>query len=207
MELFRHTFSRIIFMLFLIGVLTLPSGAIGLNLYLNIDLTTTQQTAQLILETDKQIYLLGENVTIILKNVGNSSVRIGGFPAWQIFTYPEEEPVYPKVFATLAWNLEPGENNTFIWNQYNQFKESFCTPETYIAKYTQDWELSTLFQIAPSTPAATPTATATPIPTPTTNTNAHTDGDADACTIIGGTDHFDRSCCDHNGSNNRLCCC
>jgi len=108
---------------------------------------TTGQTVQLVLETDKHVYVLGENVTIILQNIGNKRVEIGGYPAWQIFTYPEEEPVYPMIFAFLAWGLDPGENDTFTWNQYNQFNESFCGPGTYIVRDTQGWNLSTYFKI------------------------------------------------------------
>lgn len=108
---------------------------------------TTGHTVQLVLETDKHVYVLGENVTIILQNIGNKRVEIGGYPAWQIFTYPEEEPVYPMIFAFLAWDLDPGENDTFTWNQYNQFNESFCGPGTYIVRDTQGWNLSTYFKI------------------------------------------------------------
>ncbi len=157
MELLRKNVSGIILVLFLVGVLMLPFRVqpviVGSktnipNFDLNVDNTaTTQQTAQLILETDKHVYLLGENVTIILKNVGDRRVGIGGYPAWQIFTYPEEEPVYPAIFSTLAWSLEPGENDTFVWNQYNQFNESFCSPGTYVVKDTQGWGLSAYFEI------------------------------------------------------------
>ncbi len=59
------------------------------------------------LTTDKSIYTLRENVTVILINVGCETVHIGGYPAWQIFTYPEGKAVYPKAFAFLAWNLDP----------------------------------------------------------------------------------------------------
>lgn len=108
---------------------------------------TTGQTVQLVLETDKYVYVLGENVTIILKNVGTETVEIGGYPAWQIFTYPKEEPVYPEVFAFLAWSLDPGENDTFVWNQYNEFNQSFVKPGTYVIKDTQGWGLSAYFKI------------------------------------------------------------
>jgi hypothetical protein len=43
---------------------------------------------QMQLETDKSVYELGENVTIILTNVANQTMIIGGYPAWQIYTHP-----------------------------------------------------------------------------------------------------------------------
>jgi len=98
------------------------------------------------LKTDKDVYVLGENVTITLTNVGQETVQIGGYPAWQIFTYPAEEPVYPKIFAFLAWSLDPGENGTLTWNQYDEFTESFAKPGTYVIKDTQGWGLSAYFE-------------------------------------------------------------
>jgi hypothetical protein len=103
---------------------------------------------KLLLKTDKSIYKLGENVTITLTNVSNETIEIGGYPAWQIFTYPAEDPVYPMIFAFLAWSLNSGENDTFIWNQYNEFTWSFCTVGTYVIKDTQAWGLSAFFKIS-----------------------------------------------------------
>jgi len=101
----------------------------------------------MLLETDKCVYTLGENVTITLTNNGSERVDIGGYPAWQIFTYPREEPVYPAIFASLAWYLDPGENDTFVWNQYNEFNHSFVKPGAYVVRDTQGWGLSTHFEI------------------------------------------------------------
>jgi hypothetical protein len=102
---------------------------------------------KLLLTTDKSSYKLGENVTIILANIDSETVEIGGYPAWQIYTYLEEKPVFPAIFAFLLWSLEPGENDTFVWNQYDAFNNAFCNPGTYIIKDTQGWGLSTLFRI------------------------------------------------------------
>ena len=115
---------------------------------------------RLILETDKKIYALGENVMIILKNIGNETVTIGGYPAWQIFTYPEEQLVCPKIFAFLLWELHPGENDTFTWNQYNEFTESFVESGMYVVMDVQGWDLSTYFKIVgqPTGPEAEFTA-------------------------------------------------
>lgn len=102
---------------------------------------------ELLLETDKDVYILGENVTITLTNIGNETVEIGGYPAWQIFTYPEEEPVYPRDFAYLAWSLKPEENDTIVWNQYNEFNQSYVEPGSYVIKDTQGWGLTAYFKI------------------------------------------------------------
>jgi PKD repeat protein len=104
-------------------------------------------TAQMLLETDKGTYFLGENVAIILKNIGNETESIGGYPAWMIYAYPEEEPVYPEIFAFLLWELAPGENDTSIWNQYNAFTNSPVYPGMYVVRDTQGWGLSAYFTI------------------------------------------------------------
>jgi len=105
------------------------------------------------LRTDKHVYLLGENVTIILENMGNSTVDVGGYPAWQILTYPEEKPVFPEVYALLAWNLEPGQSDVFVWNQYDEFNDKFVEPGTYIVRDTQGWNIYTIFEIVADPPA------------------------------------------------------
>jgi len=115
----------------------------------------TGQTVQLVLETDKHVYVLGENVTVILKNVGSERVEIGGYPAWQIFTYPEEEPVCPAIYAFLAWSLDPGENDTFTWNQFNEYDQCFAELGIYVIRDTQGWGLSACFEIIEGEPINT----------------------------------------------------
>ena len=137
----KQVVSGLMLTLLIFGMLTLA---------FNIQPVKADQNAQLLLETDKDIYLLGENAAIILTNIGNETIQIGGYPAWQIYTYPEEEPVYPAIFAWLAWALEPGENDTFTWNQYNQFNDSFCGPGTYVVKDLQGWGSSAYFEIVAS---------------------------------------------------------
>jgi len=107
----------------------------------------TATTAQMLLETDKDVYILGENVTITLENIGTETVSIGGYPAWGIYTYPEESLVYPKIYAWLLWSLEPGENDTIIWNQYNAFTNSPVYPGMYVVRDTKGWSLSAYFTI------------------------------------------------------------
>ncbi|MEM3700975.1 MAG: hypothetical protein QXL57_08975 [Candidatus Bathyarchaeia archaeon] len=82
-----------------------------------------ENTIKLILGTDKDVYILGENISITLKNVGEEKVSVGGYPPWQIFTYPDEEPVYPKIFAFLAWFLDKathmsGTNTTILQGRF-----------------------------------------------------------------------------------------
>ncbi len=107
----------------------------------------TASTAQMLLETDKDTYFLGENVTIILKNVGTETVSIGGYPAWGVYTYPEESFVYPSYYTFWAWSLEPGENATITWNQHNAFTNSPVDPGMYVVRDTQGWGLSAYFTI------------------------------------------------------------
>lgn len=111
---------------------------------------TVPSKPQLLLETDKDVYILGENVKITLKNIGTETVMIGGYPAWQIYSYPEEEFVYPSIFAFLLWSLNPGENDTFTWNQYNAFTKSPADPGIYVVRDTHAWGLSAFFEITTS---------------------------------------------------------
>ena len=134
----RKTASGIMFSLLLISM----TGLVFHNQAIRAD-----QQVCMLLETDKCVYTLGENVTITLTNNGSERVDIGGYPAWQIFTYPGEEPVYPAIFASLAWYLDPGENDTFVWNQYNEFNHSFVKPGAYVVRDTQGWGLSAHFEI------------------------------------------------------------
>lgn len=99
------------------------------------------------LETDKNVYALGENITIILINNGNETVDIGGYPAWEILTHPESEHVCPVVYAFLLWELDPRENDTLVWDQYNLLNSTFVEPGTYVLKDTQGWELLASFEI------------------------------------------------------------
>lgn len=101
----------------------------------------------LTLRTDKTTYFLGENVTIILTNVGDENIAMGGYPTWQIFSMPNDEPVFPAVFAFLAWDLNQGESDIFVWNQYNEFNWTFVKPGTYFVRDTQEWGLSASFEI------------------------------------------------------------
>jgi len=103
----------------------------------------------LVLETDMDVYGLGENITITLVNIGNETISIDGYPPWQIFTYPAEEPVYPATFASRLWSLKPGENDTFTWNQYDEFNGTFCGRGRYVVKDTQGWGLRAYFLIDP----------------------------------------------------------
>lgn len=112
-----------------------------------IDGFVTVHAPKLLLETDKDTYFLGENVTILLANIGTETVQIGGYPAWQIYTYPEEKPVYPAIYAFLAWSLDPGKSDTFTWNQYNEFIHTPVEAGMYVVRDTQGWGLSTYLEI------------------------------------------------------------
>jgi len=104
------------------------------------------------LKTDKTEYALGENVTITLTNIGITYARIGGYPCVEIHTYPEGEYVWPWIIAFLAWGLAPGESETWIWNQCNEFTQSPVEPGMYVVNDTQGWGLSTFFEIEAQPP-------------------------------------------------------
>jgi len=53
-----------------------------LTLAFTIQPTEAEQFLHLSLDTDRDIYILGENVTITLTNISSETVNIGGYPAW-----------------------------------------------------------------------------------------------------------------------------
>lgn len=134
----RKTVSGSMLALLLISMLTLT---------FNIQPTKADQESQLLLETDKDTYMISEDVTIVLTNIGVETIWIMGYPAYQIYTYPKDEPVYPNIFLTLLWSLEPGENDTFVWNQYNAFTHTPVEPGMYVIRDNQGWGLSVYFEI------------------------------------------------------------
>jgi len=99
------------------------------------------------LKTDKNIYAMGENITIILTNNGNEAVEIGGYPAWEILMYAEGEHVCPTIYASLIWELDPEESDSFVWNQFNLLNSTFVEPGTYDLKDVQGWGLVASFEI------------------------------------------------------------
>jgi hypothetical protein len=103
--------------------------------------------AVLQLTTNKSVYALGEEVTITLENVGNEYREIGGWPCVIIYTRPASEPVWPIIFATLLWGLAPGESETWIWNQTNEYTGSPAEPGMYVVNDTLGLGLSAEFEI------------------------------------------------------------
>ena len=108
----------------------------------------------LLLETDKDVYALGENVTITLTNVGDDTVMFGGWPPWIVYTYPDWERVYPKAIAYLAWNLDPGQSVALSWNQSNEYSETFVGPGRYVV-YEHNYDHTVFFDVASSASCVT----------------------------------------------------
>jgi len=131
---------------------TVPKVVMSLLILTAIGLISQPQMAKaeehgLLLETDKNIYTMGENITIILTNNGNEVVEIGGYPGWEILTYAEGEHVCPVIYASLLWELDPEESDTFVWDQYNLLNSTFVEPGTYTLKDVQGWGLVASFEI------------------------------------------------------------
>ncbi len=135
----KRTVSGITLTLLLIGMLTLA---------FNIQLTKAEEKVQLSLETNKEVYALGENVMITLTNVGNETVSFSRWPPWIIYTYPDWEPVYPAIFAFLTWDLDPGESEKWMWTQYNEYNATFVSPGTYVIE-EYNYNYTTFFEITP----------------------------------------------------------
>ena len=109
----------------------------------------TRAQADPYLWTDKNLYVLGEEVQITLSNDGDEYMEIGGWPCVMIYKQPDLEPVWPLIFATLLWGLNPGESETWVWNQTNEYTGMPAELGTYIVKDTLGLGLSTEFEILP----------------------------------------------------------
>ena len=133
----KRILSRIMLALLLVYMLTLA---------FNIRLVEADQAPQLLLQTDRNIYLLGENVTITLSNMGNETVGFGGWPPWVIYTHPEWKWVWPGFLAFLMWDLDPGESVTLAWDQSINQTNSFVGPGTYVV-YEYNYNYTAFFQI------------------------------------------------------------
>jgi hypothetical protein len=105
--------------------------------------------AELQLTTDKSVYIVGEEVQVTVENVGDVYVEIGGWPCVMIYTSPDSEPVWPLIFATLLWGLAPGESETWVWNQYNEYTGTPAEPGMYMVNDTLGLGLSAEFEIVP----------------------------------------------------------
>jgi hypothetical protein len=110
--------------------------------------------AEVLLETDKRVYILGENVTITLKNIGYDTVMFGGWLPWMIYTYPYWKPVYPYALAFLAWDLDPEESVVLSWDQFDEYNETFVEPGRYVV-YEHNYGHRVFFDIASSASCVT----------------------------------------------------
>jgi len=124
------------------------------TLSFDVELAKANQEIQLSLETDKNVYNLGENVTITLTNIGDDTVMFGGWPPWIIYTYPYWERVYPESLVYLAWDLDPGESETLSWNQYNEYNDTFVSSGRYVV-WEHNYDHMVFLDIASSTSCAT----------------------------------------------------
>ena len=66
--------------------------------------------------TDREEYGISEPVTVIVTNVGETKIEIGG-PCFYFYNY-QGELVWEGCFYCY-WELEPGEYETMIWDQKN----------------------------------------------------------------------------------------
>jgi hypothetical protein len=112
---------------------------------------TRQVKAQpMLLTTDRDVYLLGENVTVCVLNSGMDAEPVHGYPPWQIFTFPGGKAVFPAIFMYFEWVLMPGENRTIVWDQRNYFSPGgFVEPGEYCVMDNQGWGEFAFFSIVP----------------------------------------------------------
>lgn len=103
--------------------------------------------AELQLTTNKNVYNLGEQVKITVENVGDEYMSIGGWPCVMVYTSLGSEPVWPLIFAFRLWGLAPGESETWVWNQTNEYTRNPAEPGFYVVNDTLGLGLSVTFQI------------------------------------------------------------
>ena len=96
-------------------------GAVGAYAYMlnnqtSVELSRIDVSNGLILEVDKTVYELGENVTITFMN--NSTETVGlPYPLPFNIRNPEGRVVAPGGQVGRAVYLSPGESLTWVWNQ------------------------------------------------------------------------------------------
>ena len=105
----------------------------------------------LLLETDKDVYVLRELVTFTLRNIGNETVRFGGWPFLEVYTWPNWERVAPVIFAFLLWKLDPGQSSSWTWNQTNEYTGDPIEAGLYVAKDIYGYNYTTFFRIIDAT--------------------------------------------------------
>ena len=145
MSKLKRNVAYLLLALILMMILALP---------FDVEIAEADEKIQLLLQTDKDVYNLGENVTITLTNIGDDTVMFGGWPPWIIYTYPYWERVYPEAIAYLAWDLEPGESETLSWNQHNEYNDTLVSSGRYVV-YEHNYDNTVFFDIAGSKSCAT----------------------------------------------------
>jgi parallel beta-helix repeat protein len=102
---------------------------------------------QLLLETDKQVYKLGENVTTTLTNIGDEIIPWMGYKPgpWDIFTFPGNRCVFDALECYCYYELDAGESVTYTWNQSDYYTVDPVEPGTYEVRDNQGWGLSAYF--------------------------------------------------------------
>jgi len=120
-----------------------------LALTFNIQPVRTDSEPQLLLETDKYIYKLGENIFITLANIGNQTIYWSAlWPPFDIYTYPGEELVCEALECFCIFSLAPEEIITQNLSEWFYFPPcDLIEPGTYVARDNQGWGLSTYFKI------------------------------------------------------------
>ena len=101
----------------------------------------------LVLQPDKDIYLLDEAVNFTLTNISNETIHFGGWPFCEVYIWPSGELVAPEAIVYLAWSLDPGQSESWTWN----------STETglYVAKDIYGYNCTEFFKIRSTTFSAT----------------------------------------------------
>jgi len=133
-------------------------GAIGVYAYIvsnqtSVELVRMDVSNGLILEVDKTVYELGENVTITFTN--NSTKTVGLSSPWPfIIRNSEGRMVAPGAVAGKAVYLFPRKSLTRVWNQMDHLSiptamvpTGIYTAELYKLLVPTEAELSVSFKI------------------------------------------------------------
>jgi len=120
-----------------------------LILTLEVEPVRTNNKSIFLLETDKDIYKLGDTVIITFRNISNQTKYwSGNWPVpWDIYTYPEEEFIFQTLGCFCIFQISAGETITYKWNQSDMFTISPVELGDYVIRDNQGWGLSAHFKM------------------------------------------------------------
>jgi len=103
---------------------------------------------KLLLETDKPVYKLGEDIFITLTNIGSQTIQwVGLWPPFDVYAHPSGELVCRAMDCFCIFTLAAVESMTHNLSEWFLFGGVIAESGTYVAVDNQGWGLSAYFTI------------------------------------------------------------